>query len=173
MNSRLGKRWIAAGVIWVVVFSVTAWNSHLVRKVHAWRQELQTLWNDQDFIHTHHAEMQAVFRQKDRLSHPVKSFSLGFVVVENNLKRLSWDFGLQQLRVEADQHTHGTHAVPITIFAIGTVPSVVRWVAAIEEQYPYLAVEKMDVTYDSRKRVCQLQATFSYYYVVSNSEWTG
>ncbi|MGD8701421.1 MAG: hypothetical protein PVH26_03225, partial [Desulfosarcina sp.] len=111
--------------------------------------------------------------QKARLTHLTKSFSLGFVVVENNLKRLSWDFGLKQLQVEAEANTLGSQSVPMTIVASGTVPAIVGWIAAVEQAYPYLSIEQMDIAYDHRKRVCQLRAIFNYHYRISDMERMG
>ena len=128
---------------------------------------------DLNFLKANEASIQEMRRQKSRLTHQVQSFGLGFLVVENDLKRLSWDFGLQQMRVEADKNSQDTRLVPITIFATGPIPAIVGWIAAVEDAYPYLVIERMDISYDNRNRTGRLQATFNYHYTLSNVERTG
>lgn len=173
MNSRIKKKWMAVGVIWGVVLVMTGWNIHLIKHVQSQRQELETLQMDLRFLKASQNGIQDVQRQKSRLTHAVNSFGLGFVVVENNLKRLSWDFGLEQMQVEVEKNAQDTRAVPITIFATGPVPAIVEWIAAVEEAYPYLVIQGMDISYDNRSRVSQLQATFNYRYTLSEPELAG
>jgi hypothetical protein len=173
MNGNLKQKWLVIGVIWGVVITLTGWNIHMIDHVQARRHELETLRMDMHFIQTNQAGIQEVRSQKARLTHLTKSFSLGFVVVENNLKRLSWDFGLKQLQVEAEANTLGSQSVPMTIVASGTVPAIVGWIAAVEQAYPYLSIEQMDIAYDHRKRVCQLRAIFNYHYRISDMERMG
>jgi hypothetical protein len=37
MNNRLGKKWLAVGVIWFIVLAMTGWNIHLVDQVQSRR----------------------------------------------------------------------------------------------------------------------------------------
>jgi len=173
MNSRLGKKWLAVGVIWGMVLAMTGWNIHLVDQVQSRRRELGTLQMDLRYLAATQSGILEVNRQQSRLVHPVKSFGLGFLVVENDLKRLSWDLGLEQLRVEADENSNDTRYVPISIFSTGPVPAIVGWLAAVEDAYPYLVIERMDITYDHRTRKSQLQATFNYYYTLNEPGRTG
>jgi hypothetical protein len=46
MNNRLGKKWLAVGVIWFIVLAMTGWNFHLVEQVQSRRRELGTLQMD-------------------------------------------------------------------------------------------------------------------------------
>ena len=173
MKSRLGKKWLGVGVIWGVVLAMTGWNIHLVDQIQSRRLELKTLKMDLRFLKANQTGIQEVHRHKSRLTHPVKSFGLGFMVVENDLKRLSWDFGLQQLQIEADKNSQDTRSVPIAILATGPVPVIVGWIAAVEDAYPYLVIEQMDIAYDHRNRLGQLQATFNYHYTLAEPERTG
>ena len=173
MKTRLGKKWLAVCVIWGVVLAMTGWNIHLVNQVQSRRQELGTLRMDLHFLQAKQTGIQEVHLQKSRLTHPVKSFGLGFLVVENELKRLSWDFGLQQMQVEADDNTQDTRSVSISIIATGPVPAIVGWIAAVEDAYPYLVIERMDISYDNRNRTSRLQAVFNYRYTLAEPEGTG
>jgi len=170
MKRRMGKKWIAVGLVWSVVLAMTGWNVHLVDQVQSRRRELGTLQMDMRYLKANQNGILEVRQQKSRLVHSVNSFGMGFVVVENNLKRLSWDFSLVQMRVEVDKNFRDTRSVPISIFTAGTVPAIVGWIAAVEEAYPYLVIEQMDISYDSRNEQSQLQATFNYHYSLSESE---
>lgn len=173
MKRSMGNKWMAVGVIWVVVLAMTGWNIHLVNRVQSRREELGTLKMDMRFLQANQAGIQEVNRQQSRLTHAVQSFGLGFLVVENDLKRLSWDFGLQQLQVEADENTRTTRSVTISVFSTGPVPAIVGWLAAVEEAYPYLVIARMDISYDHRNRTGQLQAIFNYRYTLAEPERTG
>ncbi len=173
MKTRLGKRWLTVGVIWGVVLAMTGWNTLLVNQVQSRRQELGTLQMDLKFLQSNQSGIQEMHRQQSRLTHPVRSFGLGFLVVENDLKRLSWDFGLRQMQVEADDNTLDTRSADISILASGPVPAIVGWMAAVEDAYPYLVIERMDISYDQRNRTGRLQAVFNYRYVLAEMERTG
>ncbi|MBC2709537.1 MAG: hypothetical protein HGJ94_00550 [Desulfosarcina sp.] len=175
MMSRLGKRWVAAGVIWGVVLAMTGWNIYLISGIQYRRQELAAIRMDQRYLKTNAAGIGQMLAQKSRLTHRVKSFGLGFLVVENDLKRLSWDYGLSQMRVgvEAKNDLQNTRPVPVNVFTKGPVPAMVKWLTAVEEAHPYLQIERMDISYDDRNRMGQLQATFTYRYSLSELERTG
>ena len=173
MKSRLGKKWLAVGVIWVVVLTISGWNTHLVGRVKSLHQELATLEMDLNFLRANQSEIKAVHTQTSRLAHPVNSFGLGFLVVENDLKRLSWTSGLDQMRVEAVNDSQNAGSAPVKIFASGPLPAIVEWITAVEDAYPYLVVEKMDISYDDRNRTSRLQATFNYHFVLTETDRRG
>ena len=174
MKTRLGKKWLTVGLIWGVVLAMTGWNFLLVNQVQSRRQELGTLERDLHFLQSRQTDIHEVHQQRSRLTHAVKSLGLGFLVVENDLKRLSWDFGLQQMQVEADDNAQDTGSASISIAAAGSVPAIVGWIAAVEDDYPYLVIERMDISYDKRNRTGRLQAVFNYRYTLAESpERTG
>ncbi len=173
MKTRLGKKWLAVGVIWGVVLALTGWNTLLVNQVQSRRQELGTLNMDLNFLKSRQTGIQEVHRQQSSLTHLVKSFGLGFLVVENGLKRLSWDFGLRQMQVEANENSQDTRSASLSIVAAGPVPAIVGWIAAVEDAYPYLVIERMDISYEHRKRTGRLQAVFNYRYALAEAERTG
>jgi hypothetical protein len=173
MKSRLGKKWLAVGVIWGVVLAISGWNTHLVGRVKSLHQELATLEMDLNFLQANQSEIKAVHTQKSRLVHPVNSFGLGFLVVENDLKRLSWTLGLDQMRVEAVNDSQDAGSAPIKVFASGRLPAIVEWITAVEDAYPYLVVERMDISYADRNRTSQLQATFNYHFVLTEADGRG
>ena len=173
MNITLGKKWVTVGVIWGVVLAMTGWNTLMVNQVQSRRQELGTLRMDLNYLQSRQAGIKEVHRQRSRLTHPVKSFGLGFLVVENDLKRLSWDFDLQQMLVEADGQSQDTWSASISVFAAGTLPAIVGWIAAVEDAYPYLVIDRMDIAYDNRNRTSQLQAVFNYRYTLAEALRTG
>lgn len=173
MKTRLGKKWLTVGVIWGAVLVMTGWNTFLVNQVQSRRLELGTLQMDLHFLQSRQTGIQEVHRQQSRLAHAVKSFGLGFLVVENDLKRLSWDFGLRQMQMEADDNTQDTRSASISIFAAGPIPAIVGWIAAVEDAHPYLVIEHMDISYDNRNRAGQLQAIFNYRYTLAEAERRG
>ncbi|MGA6926906.1 MAG: hypothetical protein WBY88_14555 [Desulfosarcina sp.] len=162
--SRFGKRWLTVAVIWSGVLLLTGWNMGLIARVQAGRRSLESVRMDQGYLKANAASVERFLAERSRLTHPVKSFGLGFMVVENGLKRLSRDCGLHQMRVAADQDLQGTGPVPINVFASGPLPSMVAWLAAVEDAFPYLEIERMDITREDRSRSGQVQAIFSYRY---------
>ncbi len=161
---RKGGRWPAVGLIWAVVLLLTGANIHLVNQVHARRTAMQTLQMDLRFLDANRAGIEEVRRQHRRLTHWVASFGLGYVVVENDLKRLSSDFGLEQVRVEAENQLNPGQAAAVSVVAAGAVPAMVGWLAAVEEDFPYLAVERLEITYDQRNRQGRLLVSFNYHF---------
>ena len=173
MTPKLKKRWLAVGIIWGTVMALTGWNIHLIDRIQSRRQDMETLQMDMRFLNDHRAAIQEVRLQRSRLTHRVASTGLGFVVVESNLKRLSWEFGLGQLRVEADLQSSSPGRMPLSVFATGPIPGVVGWINAVEEAYPYLVIERMEMAHDPATGGCQLQATFTYHFMLSEAERVG
>lgn len=167
MTRGLKKRWLIVGATWGVVLALTALNIYLVGRIQSRRQAMETLQMDIAFLEARQSTIQEIRLQKSRLTHAVKSVDLGFLVVENNLKRLSWDFGLRQLRVETDKNHPVSGVIPISILASGPVAAVVGWMAAVEKAYPYLVIERMELICDPAARTGQLQATFNYRFTLA------
>ena len=173
MKTKLKRNWLAVGTIWGVIALLTAWNMHMIDQVQSRRQALERLQMDMRFLRANLPDIQNVRTRKARLAHAVPSFSLGYVVVENDLKRLSWDVGLRHLRVEADHQAAAMGSVPISIAAKGDVPATVAWIVAVEEAYPHLAMETMSLGYDHQERQCTLQAVFTYRYTLHELDGMG
>ena len=77
------------------------------------------------------------------------------------------------MQVEADDNTLDTRSADISILASGPVPAIVGWMAAVEDAYPYLVIELMDISYEHRNRTGRLQAVFNYRYALAEAERTG
>lgn len=173
MTRELKKRWLAVGLIWGLVLVGTGWNTHLINQIQTGRQELETLQMDLGFLRANQSVTQDVRRQQSRLVHPVKSFGLGFLVVENGIKQLSRRFGLQQVRVTADNHPQDPRSAPVTITANGRVPAILGWMAAVEDAYPFLVIKRMDMSCRDGNPIGQLQAVFNYHYALSEPGQAG
>jgi len=169
MSRRLKYRWFAVSLIWVLVLGLSGWNMHRINQVQTIRRNLETMQMDLRFLKANQTTIQQIRRQESRLTHVVASADLGFLVVENNLKRLSWELGLEKLSVKNNTNAQGADAMPITIIAHGTLPAVAGWITAVEEAYPYLVVKRMDLTYEPAKQAGRLQATFDYHLTLSDN----
>ena len=173
MNGKLRKRWITVGVIWSLVLILTGLNMHLVGRIKSQRRELEVMRLDLRFLNAHQNDIWQVRLDRSRLTHPVQSFGLGFLEVENDLKQLSCRFGLQETRVQAQNNSENLQAVPITVSTSGPVPAIMGWIAAVEEAYPYLAMANMDIARDPQKGTTRLQAIFNYRFILSEPESAG
>lgn len=171
--SRLGKKWVAVGLVWGAVFALTVWNMILISGIQVKRQALETVKMDRGYLKSHAAGIQDLLAQQARLTHQVRSYGLGFLVVENGLTRLSRGCGLNQLQVAADNAVSDNHPVSINVSAAGPVPSMVKWLAAVEDAYPYLEMVRLDIACDNWNLTGQLQATFSYRYSLAGIERRG
>jgi hypothetical protein len=170
MSARLKYRWFALSLIWALVLGLTGWNIHRIDQIQMVRQDLETMQMDLRFLKARQATIQEIRMQESRLTHVVTSDDLGFLVVENNLKQLSWKFGLQNLSVKTDANALVSNVMPINTVVHGTVPSVAGWLSAVEEAYPYLVIKRMDLAYEPATRTGRLQATFDYHLTLSDTE---
>lgn len=170
MTDRLKYRWLAVGLVWALVLGLTGWNIHHIDRIQTDRRHLETMQMDIRFLQAKADAIQEVHRQKARLTHRVTSDDLGFLDVENNLKRLSWDLGLDKLSVKSDARTVPGNVMTITSVAVGTVPAMAGWLTAVEDAYPYLVISRMDLIYEPGNRTGRLQATFDYHFILSEPE---
>ena len=76
MNRKLGKKWLAVGLIWSVVLAMTGWNFHLVNQVQSRRQKLGTLRMDLHFLQSKQTGIQEVYLQQSRLTHAVSQLPM-------------------------------------------------------------------------------------------------
>ncbi len=173
MMDRFNKRWLAVGVLWGVVLVMTGWNMVRISDVQRRRQDLEALKMDMRYLNANRSGIAAVRAQKARLVHRVDSFGLGFLVVENGLKRISREAGMTQMRVEAKTNFQGDRAVPIDVFATGSVTAIVTWLTAVEKEHPYLNLGRVDVTFDEHHRTGRMQASFDYRYAPMSPEGSG
>jgi hypothetical protein len=173
MTPKLKYRWLAVSLIWVLVMVLSGWNIHLVDKIQTGRQNMETMQMDLRFLKANQSVIHQARLQKSRLTHLVKSNDLGFLVVENNLKRLSWNFGLQKLSVETEKNESLSSVMPITTAVSGPVPAVAGWITAVEDAYPYLVITRMELVYEPATRTGRLQAIFDYHFTISASEPVG
>lgn len=157
-------------LIWALVLGLSGWNMHRIGQIQTVRRNLETMQMDLHFLKTNQTTIQEIRTQESRLTHGVTSDDLGFLVVENNLKRLSWEVGLQKLSVKTDPNAPASNMMPITTIAHGTLPSVAGWITAVEEAYPYLVIKRMDLAYEPATQTGRLQATFDYHLTLSDTE---
>jgi hypothetical protein len=146
---------------------------HRIDQIQTTRRNLETMQMDLGFLKANQTRIREIRTQESRLTHVVTSGDLGFLVVENNLKRLSWELGLETLSVKTDPNVDASDVMPITAVAHGTLPSMAGWITAVEEAYPYLVVKRMDMSYEPATRTGRLQATFDYHLTLSDTEPVG
>lgn len=173
MTSRLKQRWVAVSLIWAIVLVLSGWNMYRINMIQTDRRNLATLQMDQRFLKANTETIEEIRLQQSHLTHSVTSADLGFLVVENNLKRLSWRFGLQTLSVKADSNPPSSNQMAITTVAQGSVPAVAKWLTAVEDAYPYLVIRQMRLTYEAGTQTGRLQATFDYHFTFSEGEPVG
>lgn len=167
MTPKMKKRWLVVATVWGVVLAMTGVNVHLVSRIQSHRQDLETMQMDFRFLAANKPAIEQVHLMKSQMRHTVKSAGIGFLVVENNLKQLSWDMGLQQLRVETEKNLQAANTLPIIISASGSVPTLIKWIAVVEKDYPYLAIERLEMGYDPELQRSRLQMTLSYHFALA------
>ena len=173
MSRRLKYRWVAVSLVWVLVLGLSGWNMHRIDKIQTTRRNLETMQMDLRYLAANQASIREIRTQESRLAHVVTSGDLGFLVVENNLKRLSWELGVETLSVKTDPNVEASDVMPISIVAHGTLLAMAGWITAVEEAYPYLVVKRMDLSYEPATRTGRLQATFDYHLTLSDIEPVG
>jgi hypothetical protein len=173
MTPKMKKRWLVVVTVWGIVLAMTGLNVHLVSRIQSQRQDLETMQMDLRFLKANTPAIKNVRLLKSQMNHRVKSAGIGFLVVENNLKQLSWDMGLQQLRVETEKNIQASNTLPISISASGSVPALIKWIAAVEKDYPYLVIERLEMVDDHDLQRSRLLMTLSYHFTLAESGRVG
>ena len=168
MSKRLKNRWIAAGIVWVLVLGLTGWNMHQIDCIQTERRGLATLQMDQRFLKANQATIQGIRAHKARLNHVAESRDLGFLVVENNLKQLASDFGLHRLAVKVEKNEMSSRSIGISVDAEGSVPAVTEWVSALEKRYPYLEINRLEFADKTGSSIGQLRMKIDYRLLLSS-----
>ncbi len=172
MNRRK-KRWLWLGVVWGLALVVTGWNMTRISHIQKRRQELKILQMDHRYLEKNATDMDAVRDWRKRLTHRVESFDLGFLVVENDLKRLSERFNLSNMRIKAQKDFQDTRPVSIQVHVDGAMPALVEWLTTVEAGYPYLSVSKMEMKNEHRQHRAKMSATITYHYALSSTTQKG
>lgn len=173
MTKRVKHRWIAAGVIWAMVVGMTAWNIHLANTVHNRRQTLERELMDLRFVNENQSDINHLHQIQAGRIHRVASFDLGFVMVESDLQRIAFDFGLHGTRIEAAQPPFPGAPVSISIIAMGTLPALIGWIGRIEAVYPYLRVQEMDVYMEKNSHRGRIEVLMEYAHAPKSPEAAG
>lgn len=168
MSKHLKNRWIAVGIVWVLVLGLTGWNMHQIDCIQTERRRLATLQMDQRFLKVNQAAIQSIRAHKARLNHVAESRDLGFLVVENNLKQLASDLGLRRLALKAEKNEMSSQSIGISVDAEGSVPAVTEWVSAVEKRYPYLEINQLEFADKAGLSVGQLRMKIDYRLILSN-----
>jgi hypothetical protein len=165
--NRFKRRWLVLGAIWCFVLVVSGWNIARISQIQNRRQALEMIKIDQHYLNANEGNIHKIQAQKKRLVHEVGSFGLGFLVVENDLKKLSAAYHLKKMQIEVKAESHGTSAVPIHVRANGNIPDLTSWLSTVEESFPYLSIAALKIVRDQSRQTGQLTAKFTYRYAVS------
>ena len=168
MSKHLKRRWIAVILIWVLVTGLTGWNIHRIGRIQTDRGNLAILRMDLQFLKANRTTIMDVRSQKARLNHLAESRDFGFLVVENNLKRLSTEFGLLDFSVKTDESNISIQEFTIKTAAFGPVPAVAEWVCAVEKAYPYLEIDQLEYVAKPDSPTGTVQVRFNYHLILSN-----
>ncbi len=166
MMNKIERKWLVVGIIWSAVLATTGWNMVSISEIQSGRQALEGVKMDQRYLKSKETDINDVRYWNTRLTHSVKSYDLGFLVVENDLKRLFEMCGLKKMRVEGKNGTQVVSPAFIQIRAKGSIPALVKWIGAVEDAYPYLEISKLEMNADPHHRVSKLSATFVYHYSI-------
>ena len=92
------------------------------------------------------------------------------MIVESDLKRISRETGLTQIRIEAKNNSQMGQAIPIQVSTTGPVAAIVKWLTTVEKVHPYLFIGRIDVIYDEHHRTGQMRGSFDYRYSLASQE---
>jgi len=145
MTAAYRKRWLAVGLVWVAATVLAWWNFQSIADVAAAREAWQSYSSSQAYVESRALAMASANEQVEQLSLPVESAAFGLLTLQEELTRLGTRHGLSSIKFDSKADLATRDMVPLAVSFDGTLSAATQWVAALQGQLPYLAVDEMRV----------------------------
>lgn len=134
-------RWLLIALLWSVVTVVFIYNLRSAASYEQYEKEVATIRALNDFITAQTPEIAASKREVASLSQPVESVNLGLLFLESQLVAQAHAFDLEVGEFKAEPTGP---VIPVSLKVIGDYRNLSRLTQAIEGQFPYLAIQRVD-----------------------------
>lgn len=173
MKDALRKRWIIVWLIWGVVLLLTYFNQWMIREINGQRALLDVRNLDANFVQKNRHDIDRIISQRAAYRQPVESIQIGCLTLKNKLRTLASAHNLMVLELNSDTDQPASGIVPISLTLVGSYADALRWLTALEHDYPYAPALQMKIHRSQELQMPQFQFGIQYQFELTGSQTTG
>ncbi len=170
MMDRINKRWVAVGIIWVLVLAVNYWNISEMYRIREAREKKVFLTMDEQFLRAHSREIAESLKKREAFFHSAEALSLGLLTVENELEALAARYELTGVEVKSllDQDSGGS--IPVVFSCEGSLKRMVECLQVLRRDCAYMPVTKVTISIEGRGAPAKCEVRLNYRYRIVRPE---
>ncbi len=175
MKEYIKNKWIIITCIWCCILFLTYWNVKNIDEVANLKQAYALLIKKNTFVQENSEKIQETIKDKGSSHQLIESLQLGYLSVENYLRKLSGRFHLNTIRTEFDMNVSNQFSrgkVPINIFFGGDLTNSIEYLNRLEKDKPYIKVKSVTALFDRDLKQTDFEVVLIYRYHITSQEKT-
>ena len=169
MKSKLNRRWLIVGTIWLSALIMTCLNFSKIDAVARSREDAERLRKELVFQHRNDGKLRKVSSLHTSHFKPVASVKLGFESVRSSLHALAALLGLENVKIDSRMAQATSEQLPFLIRMQGDSNKVMGFVTALAS-YPYLSVQHTRVVVHNAHGDAEIEIELLFYFTIEPSE---
>ena len=162
------NKWILTGILWSAVVLITLYNSSEIKRLKIAREEMETLRMDEQFWQQHSESTAGISAEGNRLFLDVESVDLGFLTIDNRLKKLSSDRRLPPITLNRQAITASEGQAPVDVSFTGSFADAFRWFQALNKEIPFLKAVNLKISIDPVSNKAVTTGSFFFRYKIAH-----
>ncbi len=162
------NKWILTGILWSAVVLITWYNASEIKRLKLAREEMETLRMDEQFWQQHSESTAGISAEGNRLFLDVESVDLGFLTIDNRLKKLSSDRRLPPITLNRQAITASEGQAPVDVSFTGSFADAFRWFQALNGEMPFLKAVNLKISIDPVSNKAVTTGSFFFRYKIAH-----
>ncbi len=172
MTSKLNRRWLIIGAVWLAALVMTALNFSKIDAVARSRESAERLRKELLFQHRNGVKLQKVTSMHAAHFKPAASVKLGFESVRSSLHARASMLGLENVKIESRMAQATSEQLPFLIRMQGGSDKAMGFITALVT-YPYLSVQHSRIVVHDTQDNAEIEIELLFYFKIEPQEDTG
>lgn len=166
------NKWVITGALWLAVIFLTFYNASEIKRLKFESEKIESLQLDEEFWQQNSKNVTSIMTEGDRLFLDMESVDLGFLTIDNRLKKLSSEYHLQNHTITKQQVNEAGGYVPVDLSFEGSSEDIFKWFQSVKKELPFLRAKNIKITINPISNMAALNGSFflRYRIVTANNE---
>lgn len=167
------NKWIITGALWLAVIVLTFYNASEIKRLKYQSEKIESLRMDEEFWQQNSKNIGFIITEGEKLFLEVESVDLGFLTIDDRLKKFSAEWNIQNLKVGKQQISGNANGyVPVDLSFEGSYEDIFKWFQSVKQEMPFLKAKSLKITMNPISDLAVLNGSFFFRYRIksANSE---
>ncbi|MGB5158495.1 MAG: hypothetical protein WBN77_13790 [Desulfobacterales bacterium] len=163
------NKWIITGVLWFAVIILTFYNASEIKRLKQESGRIESLHMDTEFWRENSKNIDYIKAEGEKLFFDIESVDMGYLAIDNRLKKLSSEHHLQNHSITKQQVSEAGGYVPVDLSFEGSYEDIFKWFQSVKNELPFLRAKSIKITINPISNMAALNGSFFFRYRIATA----